>query len=136
MEKFVHTFRVRYAEADQMGFVYHGNYSLYYDLTRTEMIRSAGLSYKDIEASGIAMPVVNMNINFRAPAHYDDVLKVECYVKGSIGRKVCFHAEIFNEKGVLINTSEITLVFIDTNTLKSVTCPDFIKKAIEKYIHD
>jgi acyl-CoA thioester hydrolase len=135
MEKFEHKIRVRYGETDQMGFVYYGNYALYLEEARTELIRSVGISYKEMEKMGVAMPVVNMTINYRSSAHYDDLVTTQTWIKEPVGRKICFCTEIFNAEGKLLNQSEITLVFIDIKTQKSITCPFIIKKAIEKYIH-
>lgn len=135
MEKFQHKIRVRYGETDQMGFVYYGNYALYFEEARTELIRSVGFSYKEMEKMGVAMPVVNMNINYRSPAKYDDLITSYTWIKENVGRKITFCTELFNAEGKLINQSEITLVFIDTQTQKAITCPFQIKKAIEKFIH-
>ena len=71
-----HKVRVRYAETDQMNVVYHGNYAQYFEVGRVEAIRQLGLSYKDLEASGIIMPVIEWTAKFLRPAHYDDLLTV------------------------------------------------------------
>ena len=66
--------RVRYAETDKMGFLYHGNYAQYYEVGRVEMIRSIGLSYRDLEEKvGVGMPVMMMDTRFVRPAYYDDL---------------------------------------------------------------
>lgn len=66
--------RVRYAETDQMSYVYYGVYAQYFEVGRVELLRSIGISYKTIESMGFALPVVNLNINYRKPAFYDDEL--------------------------------------------------------------
>ena len=66
--------RIRYSETDQMGVVYHGNYAQFFEMGRTEWLRSLGISYKDMEKSGIMLPVIAINFNFIKSALYDDVL--------------------------------------------------------------
>ena len=71
------TIRVRYAETDQMDVVYHGNYAQYFEVGRAESIRQLGFTYKDMEALGIIMPIVELHAKFVRPAHYDDLLTVK-----------------------------------------------------------
>ena len=68
--------RVRYSETDQMRFVYHGNYAQYFEMGRVEWLRNKGVSYKLMEESGIALPIVSMNINYKKPARYDELLTI------------------------------------------------------------
>jgi acyl-CoA thioester hydrolase len=72
--------RVRYSETDQMGVVYH-NYAMYFEMGRVEWLRNLGISYKWMEESGIMLPVVSLNINYKKPARYDDLLKVKTIFK-------------------------------------------------------
>ena len=71
------TFRVRYSETDRMGYCYHGNYATYFELGRVEALRSLGVVYKVLEDEGILLPVVSMSTKFKAPALYDDLLRLE-----------------------------------------------------------
>jgi acyl-CoA thioester hydrolase len=73
--------RARYAETDQMRFVYYGNYAQYFEVGRVEFLRSRGLSYKDLEAEGVMMPVVELNIKYKRPAKYDDLLTIRSQVE-------------------------------------------------------
>lgn len=116
--------RVRYSETDQMGFVYYGNYAQYYEVARVEALRSIGASYKELEKSGIMMPVVQMNISFRKPAHYDDELKIITKVCKMPSVKMQFFYEIYC-KDILINTAETILVFVDKNTMRPCHCPEW-----------
>ena len=68
--------RVRYAETDQMGYVYYGNYATYYEIGRVELIRSLGISYKELEEMGVMMPVLENKSKFLSAALYDDHLKI------------------------------------------------------------
>ena len=72
--------RVRYGEVDKMGFVYYGYYSLYYEQARTEMIRKLGISYRELEESGLLLPVIRMNAKYVLPAKYDELLTVKVCV--------------------------------------------------------
>ena len=125
---FIHetSLRVRYAETDQMGIVYYGNYSQYYEVGRVEAIRSLGISYKEIESTGILMPVTKMNIKYVLPAKYDDLLKIVTIVKEKPDKRISFRTEIYNMNEELINFGEVTLVFLETETKKVVDIPSFL----------
>jgi acyl-CoA thioester hydrolase len=118
--------RVRYAETDQMGIVYYGNYSQYYEVGRVEAIRSLGISYKEIESNGILMPVTKMNIKYVLPAKYDDLLKIVTIVKEKPDKRISFRTEIYNMNEELINFGEVTLVFLETETKKVIDIPSFL----------
>ena len=68
--------RVRYAETDQMGYVYYGNYAQFFEVGRVEWLRSLGVSYKSLEDSGVMLPVINLNVQYIKPAKYDDLLTI------------------------------------------------------------
>jgi acyl-CoA thioester hydrolase len=106
--------RVRYGETDQMGFLYYGNYALYYEVGRTEAIRQLGFTYKELEELGIHMPVVELHVQYLKPALYDDLITVKTLIKElATGTKVQFHSELYNERGDLLNKGVTTLVFYD-----------------------
>ncbi len=69
--------RVRYAETDQMGVVYHSNYLIWFEVGRTDLLRHAGWSYRDMERSGVSLPVIEAHCVYRRPARYDDDLDVQ-----------------------------------------------------------
>ena len=89
---FVHEqkIRVRYAETDQMGYVYYGNYAAYYEVARTEMLRQTGFSYKELEELGVMMPVLEMNIKYIQPAKYDELLTIKVIIKEKTFSKSVF----------------------------------------------
>src|SRR5690606_8333652 len=92
--------RVRYADTDQMGVVYHSNYINYFEIGRTESIRDLGFTYKDMEAMGTIMPIVEVNCKYLRPAKYDDLITVKTTLKElPEDHKITFHQEIFNENG-------------------------------------
>jgi acyl-CoA thioester hydrolase len=116
--------RVRYGETDQMGVVYHGNYAQYLEVARVEWLRSIDISYKKMEEEGVMLPVVNLNINFKKPAVYDEVITIKTKLRDKPGVKIIIDQEIYNQNNVLITTSEITLVFINMQTKRPMLCPD------------
>jgi acyl-CoA thioester hydrolase len=121
------TIRVRYAETDQMGFVYYGNYAKYYEVARVESLRSLGLTYKSFEASGVLMPVLENWSKYIRPAHYDDLLKIKVYIRQLPGKRITFEYEIFNQENELIHVGRTTLAFVRTADGKSIEAPDTIR---------
>ena len=118
--------RVRYSETDQMSVVYHGNYVPYFEMGRVEWLRNKGISYKSLEESGIALPIVSMTINYKKPARYDDLLRVITKFKSQTSVKIEFDCEIRNEKNELLTTAYFLLVFMDINSGKLVTPPRYL----------
>jgi acyl-CoA thioester hydrolase len=125
--------RVRYGETDQMGYVYYGNYPLYYEVARTDMIRKLGWPYKKLEESGIMLPVLSLNVKYIKPAFYDDVLTVKTKVIKLPETRIDFEYEVFNEQNELINIGETTLVFVDMKTMKPTAAPEAFINDIRKY---
>ena len=125
--------RVRYADTDQMGFVYYGNYAKYYEIARVELFRNIGLTYKSLEEMGIGMPVIEMKTNFIMPAKYDEKLVVNIKIPELPKLKIIFFYEIFNEKNELINTGETVLTFINLLTGKPKRVPPIMKDKLSKY---
>jgi acyl-CoA thioester hydrolase len=125
--------RVRYGETDQMGYVYYGNYPLYYEVARTEMIRELGWTYKKMEENGIAMPVASLNVKYLRPAFYDDLLTIKTVIKKMPEKRMHFEYEVFNEKNELINIGESVLAFVDLKTMKPAFAPDELLEQIKKY---
>ena len=105
--------RVRYAETDQMGYMYYGNYAQFYEVGRVEMLRSLGMTYKSMEESGIMMPVLDLKCKFIKPALYDEEITVKVVMAKMPSVRIHFSYELFNESQELINLGETTLVFID-----------------------
>ena len=111
--------RVRYGETDQMGFMYYGNYCMYYEIARAEMIRDYGYSYNELEKDGILMPIVKVNSKYLRPAKYDDLITIETEIK-SLDQLpfLTFTHQLYNEENKLIHKGEVTLVFVDAQTGK------------------
>ena len=122
--------RVRYAEADRMGYVYYGNYATYFEVARTEMLRSLGFTYKEWEDKGIILPVREMNIRYHAPSFYDDLLTVRTILKDLPTARISFHHEVYNEKNDKLCTGNIDLVFINRETGRPIRAPKEFLEAI------
>jgi acyl-CoA thioester hydrolase len=121
--------RVRYAETDQMQFVYYGNYAAYFEVARVELLRKMGLSYKAIEDMGIWMPVMNFQIDYHQPARYDDLLNISVAVREMPSSRMIFHYQTHCQDR-LINTAVTTLVFVDQQSQRPVRCPEPLKSVI------
>ena len=128
--------RVRYAETDQMGYCYYGNYAQYYEVARVEALRSLGISYKNLEAQGYLLPVSDFSIKYILPAFYDEELSVKCSIYELTNFKIKFKYEIHNTNSDLLNFGSTTLVFVDKETKKPVNCPDFLNNKLLKFIHE
>ena len=117
--------RIYYQDTDQMGVVYYGNYARYYEIGRTEMIRHLGFTYKQMEELGIMLPARSLKINYLKSAYYDDLLTVRTIVDTIPKVKFPIRTEIYNEKGELINSGEVVLVFFSAIKNKPVGAPKF-----------
>jgi acyl-CoA thioester hydrolase len=131
MKEHIVQVRVRYSETDQMGVVYHGNYVPYFEIGRVEWLRSKGISYKELELSGIALPIVSMTINYIKPARYDDLITISTRFKSQSSVKIEFDCEIHNENNELLTTAHFVLVFVDVKLGKPIAPPKNILKLLE-----
>lgn len=123
--------RVRYGETDQMGVVYHGSFAEYFEVGRVEWLRELGVSYKKMEEQGVMLPVVNLNINYKKPAKYDELLTVVTKLREKPTVKIIFDYEVYDESNNLISTAETTLVFVNMKSGKPIMCPDVILERLE-----
>ena len=124
--------RVRYSETDQMGVVYHGNYLPYFETGRVEWLRNHGISYKSMEDSGTALPIVSLTLNYKKPARYDEILFVRTIFKSQSSVKLEFDCEIRNDKNELLTTGYFLLVFVDIKTGRPKPPPDYINQLLLK----
>jgi acyl-CoA thioester hydrolase len=129
--------RVRYAETDQMGYVYHGNYAAYFEVARTESFRQLGIRYKDLEAQGVGMPVGELHTRFRRPARYDDLLTIRVMLKElAEGSRVKFEYEIRSEAGDLLTEGYTLMVFVSTANGRPVPIPVSVREKLAPYFSD
>lgn len=124
------TIRVRYAETDQMGYVYYGHYAMYYEVARVESMRQLGLTYREIEHMGIIMPVLENHSKYIAPARYDELLRLKTTIKEKPGVKIIFDYEIFNEENKLINQGNTVLAFIEKATGRPCRPPEQMQQIL------
>ena len=123
MYSFDYDYRIRYADIDQMGYMYYGNYAKLYEIGRVEALRSLGLRYRDLEETGIIMPVYENKSRFISPAKYDDLVTIRVIIKELPKVRIVFNYEIFDEHQTLLHTGETTLVFVRTSNNRIATCP-------------
>ena len=133
-----HQVRVRYGETDQMGYVYYGNYAQYYEIGRVEMLRSLGMTYKEMEQEmEIMMPVVNLEIRYLRPARYDEMLTIRTTLRSLPDQKyINFFVEIFNEEGKLINGGKVRLCFVDIKSGKTVPPTEKLMERLSPHFRD
>ncbi len=107
--------RVRYAETDGMGVAHHANYLIWCELARTNHMRALGVSYREIEESGVRLPVVDIQVRYRAAAYYDDLVRVRCWVRETSSRRVVFGYVIERpEDDRLLATASTSLIAVDS----------------------
>ena len=132
---FDHQIRVRYAETDQMGYVYYGNYAAFYEIARTEMLRSTGISYKELEEMGVMLPVTEMKTKYLKPGKYDDLITIRVTIRRKPAVRIVFEYELFNESGELLNQGETTLVFVNMEKNKPCMPPQVFLDKMSKYFN-
>lgn len=117
-----------------MGVVYHGRYAEFFEIGRSEAIRNLGFSYKDIEAMGVIMAVVEMNIKYIRPIRYDDLITVKTTLTHlPEDHKVSFHSEIYNEEDQLLSKGVVTFYFLEASTMKKTNMPDPLYQLIKGF---
>jgi acyl-CoA thioester hydrolase len=89
--------RVRYAETDQMGVAWHGSYFAWFEVGRTDLLREKGVSYRELEAGDLHLPVIEASARYLRPARYDDVLEIRTRVAAHSGARVSFDYEILSD---------------------------------------
>lgn len=127
--------RVRYAETDQMGYVYYGNYATYYEVARVECLRNLGFSYKIMEEQGIMMPVVENSSKYIRPAKYDDLLTIKIFVKEMPSKRITFEYEIYNEREKLINLGVTILAFVNVKNGRACNAPESIIALLKPFFN-
>lgn len=122
--------RVRYRECDPMGVVYHTHYLDYFEAGRTEALRDLGIRYRDLEADGIIMPVVKVNVRYRGPAHYDDILVVDVRFSEVPEVRVPIDYTVRRDgEPETLATGHTTLCFLDAERRRPMSAPDGVRTA-------
>ncbi|MFI5193145.1 MAG: acyl-CoA thioesterase [Chitinophagales bacterium] len=126
--------RVRYAETDQMNVVYYGNYAQYFEVARAESIRKLGFTYKEMEASGVIMPVVEMQTKFLRPAHYDDLLIIKTILREMPpAHRISFEHEVYNQEKKLLTIGKVVLYFVRMGSFEKSEMPEALRSILEPY---
>lgn len=126
--------RVRYADTDQMGYVYYGNYASYYEIGRVEALRDLGMRYADLERQhGIVMPVMSLESRFIRPALYDQLLTIETRISQLPTDIIKFRTDLYNEEEKLVNSGKVKLYFLDQESQKRVNTPLAIIEKLKPY---
>jgi acyl-CoA thioester hydrolase len=122
--------RVNYSETDQMGVVYHARYLVWLDIARTEHLRQSGMSYRELEASGLRLAVSEAAIRYRQPARYDDPIRIRCWIREVASRKVDFGYAIEHaEDGRLLATASTSLLALNSSMILT-RLPEALRKTL------
>ena len=125
--------RIRYGETDQMGYVYYGRYAEFFEIGRTELIRAAGMTYRDLENQGILLPVTRMEVKYIRPVGYDEEITIRTTLKKMPSAKITFHYQIFNENGEMVNEALCDLVFTSSETRRPVRPPKKLMETLQPF---
>jgi acyl-CoA thioester hydrolase len=126
--------RVRYAETDQMNVVYYGNYAQYFEVARAESIRNLHFTYKEMEAAGVMMPVVEMQTKFLRPAHYDDLLTIKTILRElPADHRIVFEHEVYNQEKKLLTLGKVILYFVKIGSFEKTQMPDRLHALLQTF---
>ncbi|KYG77313.1 thioesterase [Roseivirga spongicola] len=125
--------RVRYAETDQMGYAYYGNYATYYEVGRVEALRQLGFQYKEMEENGIMMPVTDLKCKFLKPARYDELITIRVIIKALPSVRMYFYYEVLDADGNKLNEGETTLVFVNMSSNRPCKAPEYLLEKLSPY---
>ncbi len=128
--------RVQYYETDQMSVVHHSNYIRYYETARTELMRSLGASYSEMEEEGTVMPIISVNSRYILPIMYDELITIRAFVKELPSARITFYYEIYNEKGTLVNEGNTVLAFISKATQRPCRAPQRLVDCIKAVLSE
>lgn len=127
--EYEHTLRSRYGETDKMGYVYYGRYLEYFEVARTEMIRSCGLSYRKMEDEGIMLPVIHAELDYKVPVFYDEEMIIKVMVFDTPSVRLQTFYEVTTKTGDQIHVlGEVSLCFIDAETRRPTRAPSYFLK--------
>lgn len=128
--EYTHTLRSRYGETDKMGYVYYGRYLEYFEVARTEMIRSLGLSYRELEDNGVMLPVIHAELDYKMPVFYDVEMQIKVLVFDIPNVRLQTFYEVHTEESDGPHViSEVSLCFMDSETRRPCRAPsDFLNK--------
>ena len=124
-------FRPAYGDVDQMGYVYHANYLKYCHQARNELLRKLDLDEVILEKNKIILPVISFNINYKKPAHFDEVITIKTTIKEMPNIRFNFEFEIKNEQNILLSKAKSTIVFANSQSRLPKNIPSFIEQILK-----
>lgn len=127
--------RVRYAETDQMDTVYYGHYATYYEVSRVEALRQLNFSYKDLEKTGVIMPVYEYHNRYLLPATYDELLTIHVSVPVPPTARIRFDYKVMNEQNTLLSEAYTLLAFLHKKSKKPTKAPIALQEAMRPFFH-
>ena len=136
MLRFDTKLRVWYKHTDQMSICHHSNYICYFEAARSDMMRAMGLSYAEVEARGLMMPILEVQSRYRKPAYFDEVLTIRVRLEELPVTRINFYYEIYNEAQELLNTGWTQLGFMDSVTRRPCRCPEWFLEKIREHWDD
>jgi acyl-CoA thioester hydrolase len=122
--------RVRYAETDRMGLLHHANYLVYFEQGRTELLRSLGYTYKDLEDKGFLLVLTKLEVRYKSPAYYDDLLTLKTSVLKTTAVRIDHRYEVWRDK-TLVAEGTSTLACVDRQG-QVQRLPDFLMDGEER----
>ena len=135
MKSFETQIRVEYHHTDQMGIVHHSNYVKFFEVARTEWLRAVGLTYAEMERRGVMMPIVEVQVKYRMPAYYDELITVKAMVEELPMARMTFKYEVRGEDGRDIASGLTTLGFIDSVTRRPQRVPSWLIEVLERELN-
>lgn len=123
--------RPRYGEVDQMGYVYHANYLIYCHQARNELFRKLGIDEIILENNNIILPVISFDINYKKPAHFDELITIKTIIREMPLVRFSLEFEIKNEQNTLLSKAKSTVVFVDSQSRLPKSIPDFIENKLK-----
>jgi len=131
--EYSHKLRSRYGETDKMGYVYYGRYLEYFEVARTEMIRSFGLSYRELEEKGVMLPVIHSELEYKIPVHYDVEMEIKVKVFDMPNVRLQTFYEVLTENSDKPHVfGEVSLCFMDAKTRRPCRAPQEFLEKIEQ----
>lgn len=126
------TFKIRpsYGDVDQMGYVYHANYVTYCHQARTELFRKLGIIESEFEKNHVLLPVISFEINYKKPAHFDELITVKTTIKELPKIRLNFEFELINEHNIILSKAKSSVVFVNSESRLPIIAPDFVKNIL------
>jgi len=123
--------RPSFGDVDQMGYVYHANYITYCHQARTKLLRNLGINESEFERYHVLLPVISFEINYKKPAHFDELISIKTTIKELPKIRFNFEFEIKNEQNTILSKAKSTVVFVNSQSRLPINVPDFIKNTLE-----